>query len=60
MDLSQEFPELPSGPLDVYRKRASFNWKGMLRFMEGEEIIALKVIPKVFISLFYLQFEDFC
>lgn len=43
MDLSQGFPELPSGPLDVYRKRASFNWKEMLRFLEGEEIIAFKV-----------------
>lgn len=43
MGLSEEFPELPSGPLDVYRKRASFNWKEMLRFIEGEEIIAFKV-----------------
>ncbi|KAF5905433.1 epididymis-specific alpha-mannosidase, partial [Clarias magur] len=42
MVLSQEFPELPNGPLDVYRKRASFDWKEMLRFMEGEEITAFK------------------
>lgn len=53
MDSSEEFPELPSGPLDVYRKRASFNWKEMLRFMESEEIIALKVFK------FNLQFV-FC
>lgn len=43
MDLSAKIPDLPSGPLDVYRKMASFNWKEMLRFMDGEEIIAFKV-----------------
>ncbi|KAM6960287.1 peroxisomal acyl-coenzyme A oxidase 3 [Tautogolabrus adspersus] len=35
-------PDLPSGPLDVYRKKASFNWKEMLLFIDGEEIIAYK------------------
>lgn len=43
MGLSKDFPELPRGPLDVYRKMASFSWKEMLRFMEGDEIIAFKV-----------------
>uniref|UniRef100_A0A8B9LFB8 Acyl-coenzyme A oxidase n=1 Tax=Astyanax mexicanus TaxID=7994 RepID=A0A8B9LFB8_ASTMX len=37
-----DIPNLPSGPLDVYRKAASFDWKEMLRFMEGEEILAFK------------------
>uniref|UniRef100_A0A8C2CDN2 Acyl-coenzyme A oxidase n=1 Tax=Cyprinus carpio TaxID=7962 RepID=A0A8C2CDN2_CYPCA len=31
-----------SGPLDIYRKKASFSWKEMLRFLEGDEIIAFK------------------
>uniref|UniRef100_A0A8C2CGJ0 Acyl-coenzyme A oxidase n=1 Tax=Cyprinus carpio TaxID=7962 RepID=A0A8C2CGJ0_CYPCA len=30
------------GPLDIYRKKASFSWKEMLRFLEGDEIIAFK------------------
>uniref|UniRef100_A0A8B9LH91 Acyl-coenzyme A oxidase n=1 Tax=Astyanax mexicanus TaxID=7994 RepID=A0A8B9LH91_ASTMX len=38
----EDIPNLPSGPLDVYRKAASFDWKEMLRFMEGEEILAFK------------------
>lgn len=37
--------EFPSGPLDIYRKKASFNWKEMLNFLEGEDIQAFKV-PK--------------
>ncbi|XP_033748104.1 peroxisomal acyl-coenzyme A oxidase 3-like [Pecten maximus] len=32
----------PPGPLDVYRKQASFDWKRMRLFMDGEEIIRYK------------------
>ncbi|XP_033230588.1 peroxisomal acyl-coenzyme A oxidase 3-like isoform X2 [Belonocnema kinseyi] len=31
--------ELPNGPLDVYRKRASFNWKLLKLNLEGEDCI---------------------
>lgn len=42
-----EVADLPSGPLDLYRKKASFNWKDMLLFIEEEEeILAFK--QKVF------------
>ena len=41
--MNQEVDDLPSGPLDIYRKKASFNWKDMLFFIEGEEIHAFKV-----------------
>lgn len=34
--------DFPSGPLDIYRKKASFNWKEMLYFLEGEEIVEFK------------------
>ncbi|XP_061565480.1 peroxisomal acyl-coenzyme A oxidase 3-like [Cololabis saira] len=34
--------DLPSGPLDVYRTRASFSWKDMLLFIDGEDIAAFK------------------
>ncbi|XP_028285473.1 peroxisomal acyl-coenzyme A oxidase 3 [Parambassis ranga] len=37
-----EMPDLPSGPLDHYRKKASFNWKDMLIFIDGEEILQFK------------------
>lgn len=35
--------DFPSGPLDVYRHKASFSWKEMLDFLEGEDIQAFKV-----------------
>lgn len=35
--------DLPSGPLDSYRTKASFNWKKMLHFIDGEEILQFKV-----------------
>lgn len=36
--------DLPRGPLDIYRKKASFNWKDMCYFLEEEEIRAFKVL----------------
>uniref|UniRef100_A0A669E3G6 Acyl-coenzyme A oxidase n=1 Tax=Oreochromis niloticus TaxID=8128 RepID=A0A669E3G6_ORENI len=30
------------GPLDVYRNKASFNWKDMVRFIDGEDIYLFK------------------
>uniref|UniRef100_A0A672ID40 Acyl-coenzyme A oxidase n=1 Tax=Salarias fasciatus TaxID=181472 RepID=A0A672ID40_SALFA len=38
--------DLPSGPLDVYRSKASFNWKDMCVFIDGEEILRFKVRPR--------------
>ncbi|KAK0146543.1 Peroxisomal acyl-coenzyme A oxidase 3 [Merluccius polli] len=35
-------PDVPRGPLDVYRERASFNWKEMVLFLEGEENLEYK------------------
>ncbi|KAJ8382932.1 hypothetical protein SKAU_G00037100 [Synaphobranchus kaupii] len=40
--MDMDLPDLPSGPLDVYRRSASFNWKEMVMFLEGEDIIAFK------------------
>lgn len=39
-----EVDDLPSGPLDIYRRKASFNWKDMLNFLEEEEIQTFKVV----------------
>ena len=35
--------DFPPGPLDEYRKRASFDWKKMRIFLDGEDIIRFKV-----------------
>lgn len=35
--------DFPSGPLDRYRKQASFNWKKMKVLLIGEEILQYKV-----------------
>ncbi|XP_074641491.1 peroxisomal acyl-coenzyme A oxidase 3-like [Tubulanus polymorphus] len=39
MEILQDFP---TGPLSVYRNAASFDWKQMKLFLEGEEIIKFK------------------
>ncbi|KAL0272768.1 UNVERIFIED_CONTAM: hypothetical protein PYX00_005616 [Menopon gallinae] len=36
-------PDLPSGPLDVYRKQASFDWKKMRIYMEDEKLLRVKM-----------------
>ncbi|XP_059391698.1 peroxisomal acyl-coenzyme A oxidase 3 [Carassius carassius] len=40
--MDEGIPDFPSGPLDIYRRKASFSWKEMLQFLEGDEIIAFK------------------
>ncbi|XP_018615034.1 peroxisomal acyl-coenzyme A oxidase 3 isoform X1 [Scleropages formosus] len=40
--VNPEIPDLPRGPLDAYRKKASFDWKEMAIFMSGEDILAFK------------------
>lgn len=37
------FPDLPRGPLQAYRARASFCWKELALFLEGEDTLRLKV-----------------
>uniref|UniRef100_A0A3B3VBW3 Acyl-coenzyme A oxidase n=1 Tax=Poecilia latipinna TaxID=48699 RepID=A0A3B3VBW3_9TELE len=40
--MEQVVADLPSGPLDAYRNKASFSWKEMLYFIDGEEILQFK------------------
>lgn len=35
--------DLPSGPLDRYRKQAKFNWKKLKLIFEEDELLKLKV-----------------
>lgn len=46
-------PDLPSGPLDVYRSSASFDWKRLKLALEGDiDFLKLKVgILKKFILI---------
>lgn len=45
-------PELPNGPLDVYRNAASFNWKRLKLALEDIDQLKLKVIYSVYNILF--------
>lgn len=54
--MDEGIPDFPNGPLDIYRKKASFSWKDMIRFLEGDEIIAFKVRWLWFAHLFILFF----
>ncbi|MEQ2235929.1 acyl-Coenzyme A oxidase, partial [Ilyodon furcidens] len=40
--MDQKVADLPRGPLDAYRNKASFNWKEMLHFIDGEEMLQFK------------------
>ncbi|XP_058526378.1 peroxisomal acyl-coenzyme A oxidase 3 [Ochotona princeps] len=35
-------PDLPPGPLQVYRARASFDWRQLALFLDGEDILSFK------------------
>lgn len=35
--------DFPKGPLDSYRKQASFDWKVMTLVMEPEDVLRFKV-----------------
>ncbi|KAK7474378.1 hypothetical protein BaRGS_00034426 [Batillaria attramentaria] len=39
---SKYLKDFPPGPLDTYRKRATFDWKKMRLFLDGEDILQFK------------------
>lgn len=41
--LKKYYPDLPAGPLDRYRKNASFDWRRMKLVYENLNTIKLKV-----------------
>ncbi|XP_043429021.1 peroxisomal acyl-coenzyme A oxidase 3 isoform X1 [Prionailurus bengalensis] len=41
-DAASLLPDLPGGPLQAYRARASFCWKELALFLEGEDMLRLK------------------
>lgn len=38
------FEDFPPGPLDVYRKRARFDWREMKFLLEGEDVAKYQVL----------------
>ena len=42
MEKSKAFHPFSPGPLDAYRKNATFDWYDMKRFIEGEDILEFK------------------
>lgn len=41
-----DLKDFPPGPLDVYRKQATFDWKKLKIYMEDEKLLKIKVIKK--------------
>lgn len=41
-ELGDALADMPAGPLDEYRKRASFDWKKFKLFLEGEDVLRFK------------------
>lgn len=35
--------DFPPGPLDIYRKQATFDWKKLKIYMEDERLLKIKV-----------------
>nr|CAD7605247.1 unnamed protein product [Timema genevievae] len=44
MNVETDLPNFPSGPLDQYRARASFDWKRMKLFIEDERLLKFKML----------------
>lgn len=49
MDTLRDLPK--SGPLEEYRKRASFNWKSFKVHLEGEKFVRSQVIFFLFCKI---------
>jgi hypothetical protein len=49
------FPDFPSGPLDLYRKQASFDWKKLKLFLEDESIIEFKVMFEPIVTFYFFS-----
>lgn len=47
--------DLPRGPLDAYRKRATFDWKSLKLSLEGEDCIQYQVNQWSALDLDYIN-----
>ena len=44
-------PDLPKGPLNIYRKQASFDWKKLKLVFDKPEILKLKVSTVCYVHI---------
>lgn len=51
--------DFESGPLDIYRKNSTIDWKKMKVFIESEDILRYKVINKYLVKLLWVQLQIF-
>lgn len=51
--------DFESGPLDIYRKNSTIDWKKMKVFIESEDILRYKVINKYLVKLLCVQLQIF-
>jgi len=49
------FSDFPPGPLDLYRKQASFDWKKLKLFVDDESIIELKVMFEPIVPFYFFS-----
>lgn len=42
-EIEKLLPDFPPGPLDVYRKQASFCWRKLITLIDGEDGVKLMV-----------------
>ncbi len=43
VSLAEVLADFPPGPLDLYRKKASFDWKKMKLFITEEDLLLFRV-----------------
>lgn len=52
-------PDLPSGPLDPYRKKATFDWKKLRLVFEEVNLLRVKVYTLNAICILFLNFSTY-
>lgn len=48
--------DLPKGPLDAYRKRATFDWKSLKLTLESEDGVRFQVFKLISFNYVYVLF----
>lgn len=49
--------DLPKGPLDAYRKRATFDWKSFKLTLEGEDSVRFQVLKLINFNTYIIPIQ---
>jgi len=49
--------DLPKGPLDAYRKRATFDWKSFKLTLEGEDGVRFQVLKLINFNTYIIPIQ---